>query len=139
MMSTDNGNTVNGSKLCPKCGFTKPVIHFSMNRSRADGLAQTCRDCHNKYQHDHPTPTTRKRRAVAGERRTRRVVASRDFVDPAFRIASRVEVDRRGECSVGVQVDFGNAIAETEIENHDHGTMGIPHPLPPTTNGDTDT
>jgi len=34
-------------KRCSKCGITKPPEDFCRNRSRADGLADYCRPCHN--------------------------------------------------------------------------------------------
>jgi hypothetical protein len=42
-------NRLTGNKLCPSCGLTKPSDEFHANKSRADGLANTCKACRKAY------------------------------------------------------------------------------------------
>lgn len=37
-------------KTCPECGKEKSAIHFSGDRTKADGLSRICRDCTSEYQ-----------------------------------------------------------------------------------------
>lgn len=42
-------------KFCPNCddgkGKMKSELHFSGDRTQADGLCRICRDCYSEYQH----------------------------------------------------------------------------------------
>lgn len=40
--------TLTGSKVCSKCGFPKPTLAFAVDRSAADGLRSSCRECQGK-------------------------------------------------------------------------------------------
>lgn len=38
-----------GTKLCRKCGETKPALAFAAKHDAADGMHAYCRDCVSKY------------------------------------------------------------------------------------------
>ncbi len=40
------------AKLCPSCKKLKSPLHFSGDRTQADGLNRICRDCYSDRQHD---------------------------------------------------------------------------------------
>lgn len=42
----------NEVKICPRCGFVKPLDSFTNDKRRLDGKAPYCRDCKNEYQRD---------------------------------------------------------------------------------------
>lgn len=62
--------TARAEKRCPRCGETKPLTAFHLNRSAADGRDYACRPCTAKRKAAYlQTPRGRERHAVAGWRR----------------------------------------------------------------------
>lgn len=49
-----------GEKYCNGCKKWKNVLAFAVRRREKDGLHRRCRDCNNKYYHDH-TPREKMR------------------------------------------------------------------------------
>lgn len=37
------------TKLCTKCGKTKPISEFGLNKSKKDGLQSYCKECVKEY------------------------------------------------------------------------------------------
>lgn len=42
---------IDGHKYCPKCKETKPVVTFSLDKRRGDGLKCWCKDCNSAASH----------------------------------------------------------------------------------------
>lgn len=40
-------------KVCPRCGFERPLDKFAPDRNRPDGLSCYCRACRNAYQREY--------------------------------------------------------------------------------------
>lgn len=44
---------MNNTKLCSKCGISKPLNEFSNDKSRKDGLYLQCKECDKEYRRKH--------------------------------------------------------------------------------------
>jgi hypothetical protein len=57
-----------GTKICCRCSKELPVIFFSANNNRKDGLESYCRNCQNEYNKKNPALIKRKTKRIEKDR-----------------------------------------------------------------------
>jgi hypothetical protein len=79
---------MNQTKLCRRCGETKPIAAFSIDRSTKDGLYRLCRSCRMTFRTEDPEKAAARTKAYRAANREK-IAAYQKAYEIARRKASR--------------------------------------------------